>query len=228
MGENFITPKRVVLGNLTESALSRRLAVQDSDNEVESEVEKDDEISTLWRSTPSPSTFSDVTDSRQSSARGDHEDRAGGKHTRSSGYKVETDVTAFSVTDLSDEYPASLCGKYTVNRKYKAIPTSYRVSCPFLIRGKHEAVIGLRKRNYNHGNWSILGGKEDEAEGEVKKGDYSAGEDDTSDKEQNESSRGMSERKDCGEDEDEGSSRAESHGSFLSFLSWSAFPSLIY
>jgi hypothetical protein len=164
--EDEVTPKRVVLGNLTDAALSRRLIPQDDDD------------SSLWRGS---SNFSDVTSSRQSSV---HDDEIE-KNTRRSGYKVETDVTAFSVTD--SEYPATISGKYTDNRKYKAIPTTYRVSCPFLIRGKHDAVISLRKRNYNHNNWSILGDKEEVVT--------------VSESHESIDSGGVSERKECGEHE---------------------------
>ena len=37
------------------------------------------------------------------------------------------------------------------------IPTSYRVSCPFIIRGKHSAIINMRSRIYRHNNLSALG-----------------------------------------------------------------------
>ena len=169
--EDEITPKRVVLGNLTDAALSRRLIAHDDDD------------TSLWRG--SSSNLSDVTSSRQSSVIDDEIE----KNVRRSTYKVETDVTAYSVTD-STGYPATLSGKYTDNRKYKAIPTTYRVSCPFLIRGKHDAVISLRKRNYNHNTWNISEGKEDVING--------------SESEESGDSGGVSERKECGEHDDEG------------------------
>ena len=68
-------------------------------------------------------------------------------------YKIDSDVTAFSV-DMNDVTPLP---QYCDARKYKMVPTSYRVSCPFIIRGKHTAVINIRNKNYQHKNWGALG-----------------------------------------------------------------------
>ena len=68
-------------------------------------------------------------------------------------YKIDSDVTAFSV-DMNDLAPLP---QYCDARKYKMVPTSYRVSCPFIIRGKHTAVINIRNKNYQHKNWGALG-----------------------------------------------------------------------
>lgn len=73
-------------------------------------------------------------------------------------YKIDSDVTAFSV-DMNDitPLPQTPLPQYCDARKYKMVPTSYRVSCPFIIRGKHTAVINIRNKNYQHKNWGALG-----------------------------------------------------------------------
>ena len=73
-------------------------------------------------------------------------------------YKIESDVTAFSVMDMDrDMNDVTPLPQYCDARKYKMIPTSYRVSCPFIIRGKHAAVINIRSRIYRHINLTALG-----------------------------------------------------------------------
>ena len=73
-------------------------------------------------------------------------------------YKIESDVTAFSVMDMDrDINDVTPLPQYCDARKYKMIPTSYRVSCPFIIRGKHSAIINIRSRIYRHNNLSALG-----------------------------------------------------------------------
>ena len=73
-------------------------------------------------------------------------------------YKIESDVTAFSVMDMDrDMNDVTPLPQYCDARKYKMIPTSYRVSCPFIIRGKHSAVINIRSRIYRHINLTALG-----------------------------------------------------------------------
>ena len=94
--------------------------------------------------------------------------------SRRASYSIAASLSEADVSEEESHYqaltqslssPMSLSGKYCDARVYKAVASTYRVSCPFLIRGRHDAIINIRSNSYNHCDWTILGGKGAEESG---------------------------------------------------------------